>query len=310
MDSFSYLLQGDNMNERKKNKNIKPERDGYFSVILSQIICSVAVVILFFFTSSTSQGYEIAQSYRAFLKDDFLTAEVDSAVSGMKEYLLEGASSFAVSKNTVVPYDDSLLSESESQQDEQKSPYEAEIQEENDTSEAEINSSEETLTESSSQPSVLTAARVMPGEEKQSSVPLKLVYKREQKMIFPLDEGRYTSYYGERTDPISEGSDFHKGVDIGADEGDRIMAVLDGKVTSTGEDGRSGKYIFLEHENGSVTFYCHCSKVLRKKGDTVKQGETIALVGSTGYSTGPHLHFEVRIKGVSIDPLPLIEHAD
>ena len=83
----------------------------------------------------------------------------------------------------------------------------------------------------------------------------------------------------------------------------------DGRVVSVGEDARSGKYVFLEHEKDVVTFYCHCSEILVKEGDKVSQGDTIALVGSTGYSTGPHLHFEVRIKDVSVDPLPLLRDA-
>ena len=138
---------------------------------------------------------------------------------------------------------------------------------------------------------------------------VKKKVSKPKKLISPVEDGRYTSYFGERTDPISEGYDYHKGLDIGADEGDRIRAVYDGIVLSVGEDSRSGNYIFLEHKNGYVTFYCHCSEILAEEGTVIRQGETIALVGSTGYSTGPHLHFEIRKNGESIDPLPFIENA-
>ena len=74
-----------------------------------------------------------------------------------------------------------------------------------------------------------------------------------------------------------------------------------------GEDSRAGKYIFLTHDDGYVTFYCHCSEILAEVGAVIRQGETIALVGSTGWSTGPHLHFEVRKNNIRYNPLYILE---
>ena len=128
-------------------------------------------------------------------------------------------------------------------------------------------------------------------------------------MLKPLENGRYTSYFGYRVNPITNKEGFHTGLDIAAEKGTRIRAVLDGKVEKTGEDERAGKYIYLEHIGGLTTLYCHCSEVLAEKGAVIRQGETIALVGSTGMSTGPHLHFEVIREGVKTDPYPLLENA-
>lgn len=278
------------MNERKKKDTANDKKDFYFSVIVSQILCFIVLVLLFF-SARAGEGWEqIRERYSLLLEDDFLTSEFSSVVSGMKEYLLSGSTAFAVSGNRVEPYSQPLSRGT-------------------DESSSQAASDEEADGEAVQTASV-TVETVSVTTENNKSVPLKLSYKKEQEMIFPLHERIYTSYYGERTDPIKEGYDFHKGIDLAADEGDSIMAVLDGTVSSVGEDSRSGKYVFLAHENGRVTFYCHCSEILCAEGDDIRQGETIALVGSTGYSTGPHLHFEIRDDGVSIDPLPLIENAD
>lgn len=109
-----------------------------------------------------------------------------------------------------------------------------------------------------------------------------------------------TSGYGYRTVPYSG---FHGGVDIGMPLGTSICAVKDGKVKTAvyGTTGY-GCYVVLDHGNGIETLYAHCSKLLVTEGQTVKQGDVIAKVGSTGNSTGPHCHFEVRINGEKNDP--------
>ena len=127
------------------------------------------------------------------------------------------------------------------------------------------------------------------------------------KIISPIENGRYTSYFGYRTNPISGVYGFHGGLDIAAPEDTRIRAAFNGKVIKSGFDSQAGNYIYLSHDNGFVTFYCHCSEILAVNGSVVRQGETIALVGTTGYSTGPHLHFEVRRNNVRYNPLWLLE---
>lgn len=117
--------------------------------------------------------------------------------------------------------------------------------------------------------------------------------------IRPLD-GVPTSAFGQR------GSRRHTGIDIGADWGSSILATRDGNVSFSGVLDGYGNYIILDHGNGVQTAYGHCSKLLVSKGDNVKQGDTIALVGSTGNSTGPHLHFEVKIDNEFINPLDYV----
>lgn len=94
----------------------------------------------------------------------------------------------------------------------------------------------------------------------------------------------------------------HKGMDIAAPNGTPIKAAADGKITYSGWMGGYGNLIIITHENGIQTYYGHCSKLYSSKGEEVKAGDTIAAVGSTGYSTGNHLHFEIRKNGVQINP--------
>lgn len=120
----------------------------------------------------------------------------------------------------------------------------------------------------------------------------------------PLDYARITSHYGYRTNPISGQYKLHSGLDLACSAGSPIYAVQDGVVTVSEYSDSYGYYIIIEHENGYQTLYAHCSKLLRNKGDSVYKGEKIALVGSTGNSTGPHLHIELRLDGERLDPEP------
>lgn len=95
----------------------------------------------------------------------------------------------------------------------------------------------------------------------------------------------------------------HTGIDIGADSGTEILAAAGGTVTFSGQMSGYGNYIIIDHGNGVETAYGHCSKLLAEKGENVRRGDKIALVGSTGNSTGPHLHFEIKINGEFVDPL-------
>ena len=126
------------------------------------------------------------------------------------------------------------------------------------------------------------------------------------KILSPIENGRYTSYFGYRISPITGEYGFHSGLDIAASEGTRIRAAFSGRVIKRGFDTKAGNYLYLSHNDGLVTFYCHCSNILVEEGTVVKQGETVALVGSTGYSTGPHLHFEVRKDDIRYNPLWLL----
>lgn len=118
--------------------------------------------------------------------------------------------------------------------------------------------------------------------------------------IFPLPDGtwRVSSYYGDGRN--------HKGVDICAKSGVDIYAVLDGEVVYSGWRGGYGNCVIIEHSNGTRTLYAHASRLCCSVGDKVSQGDVIALVGTTGQSTGNHLHFEVITGGKNVDPAPYI----
>ncbi len=118
---------------------------------------------------------------------------------------------------------------------------------------------------------------------------------------------RITSYYGYRTHPIYKTKKFHSGIDIGAGYGSAIIAAESGTVVSSGNKGGYGKCVVLSHGSGLTTLYGHCSSLLVKAGDKVSKGQTIAKVGSTGVSTGNHLHFEVRVNGSTTDPLSYVK---
>ena len=115
--------------------------------------------------------------------------------------------------------------------------------------------------------------------------------------------GSITSYFGYRYHPILRKRKYHTGVDIGAPMSTKIMAADSGTVIFSGTNGGYGKMISLDHGNGFSTVYGHCSALLVGEGQSVTKGQTIGLVGSTGFSTGPHLHFEIRKSGVPVDPL-------
>lgn len=142
------------------------------------------------------------------------------------------------------------------------------------------------------------------GEEK-SQAELDIEYiKANYSFKLPVT-GTVTSRYGEReeTEVVSAN---HQGIDIGADEGTAIYAAMEGTVTVASEEGEYGKHIDIT--NGDVlTRYAHCSKLLVKEGQYVKQGDKIAEVGSTGNSTGPHLHFEIRRDNRTVNPDKILE---
>jgi len=123
----------------------------------------------------------------------------------------------------------------------------------------------------------------------------------------PLTNTYVSAAFGNRIDPINGGHEFHKGIDLNGETGDPIHAAADGIVMRADFDtGGYGNVVDIDHGNGYVTRYGHCSKLLVKVGDLVHAGDVIAKVGSTGHSTGSHLHFEVWINGAPVNPQPYL----
>jgi len=118
---------------------------------------------------------------------------------------------------------------------------------------------------------------------------------------------RWTSPYGWRIDPIANVRSFHTGGDMAWPAGAPVLAAMSGKVITTGVSRIYGNYVIIDHGNGYQTLYAHLSKIIAVKGQWVSQGTRIGLVGSTGYSTGPHLHFTVYKKGQLINPMTVLK---
>ncbi|MCP4622678.1 MAG: peptidoglycan DD-metalloendopeptidase family protein [bacterium] len=115
-----------------------------------------------------------------------------------------------------------------------------------------------------------------------------------------------TSRFGYRTSPFTGRREFHKGYDIASRQGTPLLATADGVVTYSGKKGLYGNFIVIDHGHGMITRYGHCHKLLKKRGEKVKRWDTIALMGTTGRSTGPHVHYEVHLNGMPVNPVKYI----
>lgn len=127
---------------------------------------------------------------------------------------------------------------------------------------------------------------------------------------FPLPKGLITSPFGERIDPFTHTEMFHTGIDIAAPVGTDVYAARGGIVAAASDNREYGKYIILRHSDGFETVYAHLSEILVVLNERVASGMIIGKVGSTGMSTGPHLHFEIRRNGKPENPLPLLPEGD
>jgi murein DD-endopeptidase MepM/ murein hydrolase activator NlpD len=119
-------------------------------------------------------------------------------------------------------------------------------------------------------------------------------------------EGWLTCAFGPRQSPFTGIPEFHKGMDIANRKGTPIVATADGIVAFSGMKGLMGNMVLIDHGHNIVTRYGHANKLIAKQGAKVKRGEVIALIGNTGRTTGPHVHYEVRINGVAVDPAKYI----
>ena len=123
----------------------------------------------------------------------------------------------------------------------------------------------------------------------------------------PVDAGYIASYFGGRPDPFNGASAFHSGIDVDAPAGTDIHAVAEGVVTFDGQRPGYGNVIEIDHGNGYMTRYAHNARNLAKVGDRVHVGQTVAKVGSTGRSTGTHVHFEVWLNGRALNPIAFVK---
>ncbi len=273
--------------KRKKDDEKEKKKDYYTPIMICQIVLAGLLFLLYsvFVSPSDSVKNELLSHLDNEMYD---TSEM---VSAAKNYLSDGGAWAVFGDN--VTYENTELTTAE----------ETEI----------TKRQEQNKTESEAQ-SETTAADLSGtgGEDMKIYEAAKNTsfarFKTTAPAIKPVEDGRYTSYFGYRINPITGKFAFHTGLDIAAEEGTKIRAAYSGRVTKIGEDDRAGKYIFLTHSDGFVTFYCHCSEILAEEGSVIRQGETIARVGSTGWSTGPHLHFEIRKENIRYNPIFILEN--
>ena len=128
--------------------------------------------------------------------------------------------------------------------------------------------------------------------------------------VQPVERLAFTSNFGIRSDPFRGTAAMHAGVDIPGPVGTPVYATADGTVDRAERAGGYGNMVEVDHGKGIATRYGHLSKILVEPGAHVHRGQLIALMGSTGRSTGPHLHYEVRIDGHAVNPAPFLTHAD
>lgn len=143
-------------------------------------------------------------------------------------------------------------------------------------------------------------------EETKDAVIARQKLLRVTPTIWPTDNRKITSEFGVRRDPFTHRARFHAGIDISGDTGDPVYATADGTVVHAGKDGSHGNNVLISHGNGIRTHYSHLSKISIAEGAKVKKGDVIGVMGSTGRSTGPHLHYEVLVNGTNIDPQPYL----
>ena len=166
---------------------------------------------------------------------------------------------------------------------------------------------------------LMRAPRMTPPVEARKTVDLnELIDDMLQPKAAPLNDpdspwsrmldgtARLSSEFGMRSDPFTGRPEFHPGIDLAAPPGTTILAFRPGVVTQSGWAAGYGRLVTIEHEDGTESLYAHCAKSLVQPGVRVEAGAPIALVGTTGRSTGPHLHFEIRKNGEAVDPVPFL----
>lgn len=285
-----------NENQRKEKINIS-----LFKKMTLQILICMVIYVIFYLIKNTSYFFsdDVINKAKEFLKYDINFQNLyNQAVTMLND-----------NKNNI-PFLNNLLQNSS---DETNSNEVQENSVNTENSQDNTNNVENTNTDTQNTENINTE-NVGVGGGKEENTQVEANVSNENKSQMEIDaeflkanysfinpvKGTVTSRYGARepTDIISAN---HYGIDIGANMGTEIVASTDGTVEQVSEEGEYGKYIKIRNGE-AVTLYAHCSELLVKEGQEVKQGEKIALVGDTGKATGPHLHFEIRRNNNIINP--------
>ena len=301
------------MRSQRGRKPSAPDKRDYvlFTALVQIFLCAAVFLLLLLLSrgdSTRAQG--LRQDFALMLSRELQVQDVTQAVAAVRDFFLPQAGTVAV-----MGQPDGETTSAPAKEERQPSQAYA----------AEKEAETEAPPEDSTKPSPEPAAPTQPNASDETTKSLAIggndqTEKAEKASVSyspsavtvpitrPVEGGRYSSYYGYRNNPITHQYAFHTGLDIAVAYGTKIRAAYGGTVRQVGEDSRSGKYVTITHDDGYETFYCHCSDILVSRGTVVRAGEAVACVGSTGWSTGPHLHFEIRKNGAKIDPLSVLEH--
>lgn len=281
---------------KKAREEREGKKSGFLNLILLQLILCVltAIIILFgnlIFSGSVNRmkEYYVAN----ILNDNSLKDTAKSAIEQVMLFLNQPASNKTLSDSS---------SSSSASSDLGSSSRQEESSQTSDSSGS--NASSETVLGSATGVSS-AGGEFNPAWEQTTAnfnpAPLNLGQKEAQKTCVPL-HGVLSCGYGYRLHPITGLPDFHKGIDIPADEGTPILAAMDGTVMTAGVSASFGNYVVIQHSDSLVTRYGHCSRLNVEQGQEVQAGDIVGFVGNTGYSTGKHLHFDVSRNGTYFDP--------
>lgn len=269
-------------------------RGSFAKILLTQaVVCMLLVGLLFLAQRVMPNTYrQLNNAYAAVMQTDMSAREVWAAAAGVFDSMRDEIT-------VVAPYRESEESPEEEPTDEPASEaYESDDEVEVDETEAETTQEIEVEV-----PPAAGGADITPVARPYSFLPLRTTMP----LVNPVPYGgRISSGFGYRVHPITGEPGLHAGIDIAAPEGTPIVAAFHGTVRRVSYDSRSGNFIILDHGGGMQTLYAHCYAILVEEGMVLRAGERIALVGSTGDSTGPHLHFEIRVNGVRANPEPLL----
>lgn len=311
---------------RKAGQRTQEKRDYVFFVSLTQTFCCLLVFLLLLVLSrgDSARAQGLRQDYALFLSRQLQMEDVGAAVGAVRDFFLPQSAPVAVMAQPEAPDEQADEDEPAGQEDPdeqadedepagQEAPdaqpsKEADAPQDADAGSVSAKSLQTSGEAAAPQTKVLSAGgddtSAGQGERNASLSPSAVTVP----ITRPVEGGRYSSYFGYRNNPITHQNAFHTGLDIAVPLGTKIRAAYGGTVRQVGEDSRSGKYVTITHDDGYETFYCHCSRILVPNGTVVRAGEAVACVGSTGWSTGPHLHFEIRKNGARLDPLQILEH--
>ena len=272
------MEKNDKFKKQKKSENGR--KDYFYKIIIVQFLACVFMAILLAVLCRLDSE-TIKEKYGALMTKDMSWHEVWKSAKETAGFVFKPVDADSIKESAE---SQEQIEKDESDEEDEQSDAE---EEEKDTEPAETNEK---------------------NEERKTAEVLSL-FSSDEDITLPL-HGRISSRFGSRTDPISGSAAEHNAVDIAVKEGTKVAAAWDGIVTDAGTAAKKGNYIWMVHKNGCETLYCHLSELLVQKGDVIRAGETIALSGSTGYSTGPHLHFGIRKNGEMVNPLNYISESN